>query len=104
MTAGLLDAYTPKNTQAALAAAYGLPLIEPVAEAWPVLDLLDIPASPSPAQGNRRDARGRALTAGVLQYPDEGHFAVFTDASAQEAYRRFFETLRQGIPIALVGP
>ncbi len=101
-TSGLLDPYTPKRTHWGLAGAFGLPVIEPASEPVEVLQLLDVQPSAGPASGNLRSGDGQALTAGLLQYPDDGHFAVFTNPDAQEAYRLFFETLQQGVPTAQV--
>lgn len=101
-TAGLVDPYTPKSTQFGLAGAFGLPVVEPVAERVEVVELLGIGTTAGPASGNLRDGKGRAVTAGLLQYPNDGHFAVFTNPDAQEAYRLFFETLSSGAPTAKV--
>jgi pimeloyl-ACP methyl ester carboxylesterase len=99
-TAGLKDAYTPKVTQAGLAGAFELPIIEPEAEAFEVLDLKKIASIPAPAQGNDQDGEGNSLTTGILQYPDHGHFAVYQTEAGWSAYRGFFDTLRSGVPSA----
>jgi hypothetical protein len=101
-TSGLTDPYTPRRTHWALAAAFEFPVVEPSAEAIEVLSLLRLATTGGPARANLMSADGAALTAGLLQYPDDGHFAVFTNPDAQEAYRLFFETLWDGPPIAQV--
>lgn len=101
-TSGLLDPYTPKRTHWGLAGGFGLPLIEPVSEPVEIVDLLAIGTASGPAAGNLVDGRGQPLTAGLLQYPDDGHFAVFSNPDAQEAYRLFFETVHAGVPRAQV--
>lgn len=103
-TSGLLDPYTPKSTHFGLAGAFGLPIVEPVSERVPVVELLGIGTADGPAIGNLRDGQGRPLTAGMLQYPNDGHFAVFSNPDAQEAYRLFFATLNAGAPTAQVRP
>lgn len=100
MTSGLQDDYTPPRNHAGMAATFGLPTVEPVAEHLEVVELLGITPVPGPASGNQRGVGGAPLTAGLLQYPDDGHFAVFYNPDAQEAYRLFFETIQAGTPTA----
>ena len=86
-TSGLLDPYTPKRTHWGLAGAFGLPVVEPAAEEVEILRLLDVDPSAGPAVGNLSSGGDQPLTAGLLQYADDGHFAVFSNPDAQEAYR-----------------
>jgi hypothetical protein len=102
ISSGLQDQYTPKRNHGALAAAFGIPLVEPVSEPVDVLDLLGYFPAGTEAVGNLEDGQGRPLTGALLQYPDDGHFAVFRNENAQEAYRLFFDTLRGGVPTARV--
>ena len=99
-TSGLFDDYTPKRNHGALAASFGLPLVQPVAEEVLVLDLLGVDVDASPAQANLELPSGARVTAGLFQFPSEGHFAVFQDPDAQRLVRRFFETLPAGAPVA----
>jgi hypothetical protein len=93
-TSGLLDDFTPKSTHAGLAGAFALPVVEPAAEEWPILSLLGIARGPiDTAHGNLTTSSGRTVTGAVLQYPVDGHFAIFRNAHAQDAYRQFFFTL-----------
>lgn len=103
-SSGLVDPFTPKSTHFGLAGAFGLPIVEPVSERVEVVELLGIGTVAGPASGNLRDRQGRAVTAGMLQYPNDGHFAVYYNPDAQEAYRLFFETLSSGTPVAQVRP
>lgn len=103
-TSGLLDPFTPKRTHWGLAGAFALPLVTPVSEPVEIIDLLGVGQAEGPARGNLVDGQGRRLTAGMLQYPNDGHFAVFSNPDAQEAYRLFFETLASGAPTAQVRP
>ncbi len=102
-TSGLLDDFTPKRNHAGMAAAYGLSLVEPVSERFAVVDLVHVPPAGDRAQANRT-IHGAPTTAAMMQYPNEGHFAVFRDANAQESLRLFFETLTDGAPVAVTRP
>jgi pimeloyl-ACP methyl ester carboxylesterase len=97
-TSGLTDTFTPPGCHAGLAASFGLPLAKPVAQELPVLALLGVPEGAAVLDGNLESADGAPLTAGLLQYPDDGHFAVFSNPDAQGAMREFFTTLQQGVP------
>jgi hypothetical protein len=101
-TSGLQDDFTPKSTHAGLAGAFALPVVEPASEEWPILSLLRITRGPvDHAVGNLQTSSGRSVTGAVLQYPDDGHFAIFQNAHGQDAYRQFFFTLfSEGAPEA----
>jgi hypothetical protein len=98
ITSGLLDSFTPKRCHGAMAAAFGLPLATPVSEPVEVLELSGLVPAGARLSGNLQSADGAPLTAGVLQYPEDGHFAVFRNPDAQTAMRSFFLTLQRGIP------
>jgi len=102
MSSGLMDLDTPPRTHAGLATVFGLQTVEPVALHLDVAELQGITPVPGPAVGNQQGIAGEPLTAGLLQYPDDGHFAVFYNPDAQEAYRLFFETIQSGAPTARV--
>lgn len=99
-TSGLRDQYTPPSTHAGLAGAFGLPIVGQVADELEVLALQGVVPMPAGVSGNLRSDRGEPLTAGLLQYPDDGHFAVYYNRDAQDAFRGFFETLKDGVPVA----
>jgi hypothetical protein len=101
-TAGLLDAYTPKGTQIALVGAFRLPLVTPVAERFDVVDLLGVGSSTGPVSLNHTTPGGARVTRGALQYPEDGHFAIFRNPDAQAAVTTFFATAAQGVPFARV--
>lgn len=93
MTVGLLDEFTPPDAIFALAAAGRVPIIEPVAAPIEALELLDIqPAGLPPYRGN---VAGGEASAGLAQYPDEGHFVIFDVVSAQQRYARFLKDLSE---------
>lgn len=75
----------------ALAAAGRVPVVEPVSAPIEALDLLGIgPAGIPPYRGNV--ANGEA-SAGLAQFPDEGHFVIYDVVSAQQRYTRFLKDL-----------
>lgn len=93
MTVGLLDPFTPPDATFALAASGRVPIIEPVAAPIEALELLDIqPAGLPPYRGN---VSGGDASAGLAQYPDEGHFVIFDVVSAQQRYARFLTELSE---------
>ncbi|HEY4219901.1 MAG TPA: alpha/beta hydrolase [Myxococcota bacterium] len=104
MTSGQKDTFTPPVCHGALAASWRLPLVEPISNDVEVLDVLGIAPVPGPVSGNITTALGEHITAGVLQYPKDGHFAVFDNPDAQSALRQFFATLQTGVPTVQVTP
>lgn len=89
MTEGMLDPYTPPSTAEAMATAGGIPLVEPVShfpESFTVLNLF--PVIP-PFSDNVINANGERVTAGLLQFPQDGHYAVFNNPVAKEKYGYF---------------
>ncbi len=94
---GLRDTHTPPNVQAALAAALGLALAEPVLE-----DLGPFAAVALPASGNRRV--GTATVTAVLTQHDppaglDGHFVATQDDAARRRIAQFLGTAaRDGVP------
>ena len=98
VTEGLHDEATPSVTTEALAAAARLPIVgdaatEPVALELRGLDSFDFPAS-----DNVRDWNGDARTAGLGQFPDDGHFAVYDNRKALRLYRDFIVSALDGAP------
>ncbi|MCC7073438.1 MAG: hypothetical protein IT383_19155 [Deltaproteobacteria bacterium] len=98
VSSGLKDTYTPPRCHGALAAAFGLPVAEPISVPVPVLELVGIEAGPLTLEGNLSTVDGAPLTGGVLQYPEDGHFAIYRNADAANAVRRFLTTLQSGVP------
>jgi hypothetical protein len=98
-TSGLQDTFTPPRNHAGLAGAYELPLADPVEQPLEVLDLLGIRGVGNRwVEGNTTTDDGDPLTAAMVQFPDQGHFAVFDDPDAQNMFTDFFATLWQGTP------
>ncbi len=90
-TEGLMDVYTPPHSIEALAVAIRNQQVEPISQRIATLELLGIPAGGDTVTAN---VAGGLATAGLLQFPDNGHFAVFMNTSAQSRIAGFFESLR----------
>jgi len=92
MSEGLLDAYTPYQTTEALAAAARVPVLEDVVSAPLAHELRGLDAEPRPASGNAQGYDDGAVTAGLAQYADHGHFAIFDDYDAAASYVSFLRS------------
>jgi len=100
---GLLDVYTIPIQIGALAAASGCMLMTPVSTDVEALDLRGLTPLDPPVSGNAQGPDGEPVTAVLVQYPTDGHFAVFDNPTAQGHYTGFLDTLlHQEIPS--VGP
>lgn len=92
MTEGLLDGYTPYRTTEALAAAGRVPVLEP-AETDPLAhELRELATLARPTEGASTSHEGGSITAGLAQYADQGHFAIFSDTDAISLYAGFLES------------
>lgn len=100
-TEGLMDEYVSPPSIEALAVSMRVPLLEPVSRAIPVYDFLGIATMGPEVTGN---VAGGMATAGLLQYPDQGHFAVFRDDVARARIAGFFRSLRSGGPGTIPAP
>lgn len=101
VTSGLVDTFTPPINHAGLAGAFSVPQASPVAERLEILSLLDIDTVANPVSGNLVGLGDgdEVRTAALVQYPQDGHFAVFTNPAAQALFTSFFASLRtDGIP------
>lgn len=92
MSEGVLDSYTPHQTTEALAAAGHVPLLEEVASASLAHELRGLAVHPRPATGNVQGYGEHEITAGLAQYGDQGHFAIFDDYDAAATYRDFLRS------------
>ncbi|MGC9027941.1 MAG: hypothetical protein ACP5JP_10480, partial [bacterium] len=93
LTEGMFDPYTPPATTEALATASRIPLIEPVTHPVYGLTLIGLPTFTPPISGNITAPDGSHVTAGLLQFPYDDHFAIFTDTTAQYDYSVFLQSL-----------
>lgn len=89
-TEGFEDEFAPPLGIEALAVSAGIPLLDPVGRAIPALALRGIGEESSPVRGN---VASGAATAGLLQYPDQGHYPALTDEVARARWGHFLETL-----------
>ncbi len=98
MTEGLLDTYTPPVTIEALATAARTPIVgEPAAEP-PGFALRGLGAEALPAADNVTAWNGESVTAGLGQFADQGHFAIYYDKDASRLYLNFLESAVAGAP------
>ncbi|MFO0680805.1 MAG: hypothetical protein U0234_02085 [Sandaracinus sp.] len=96
MTEGGIDPYTPPPSIEALAVGMRIPQVDPIWRPIPTLSFLGIDAAGTMAHGN---VAGGGATAALLQFPTQGHFAVFDDAECQRRYAGFFQSLvTDGMP------
>lgn len=99
LTEGLLDEYTPSVTAEALAAAGRMPIVGDAATDPEALELRGLSPLDLPVSGNALDWTGGAVTAGVAQFPDDGHFAVYDNNTAKRFYRDYLTSLLDGSPV-----
>jgi hypothetical protein len=95
MTEGGMDPYTPPPAIEALAVAMRIPQVDPISHPIDTLDFLGIPGAGPSATAN---VAGGMATAGLLQFPSEGHFAVFENMTCQTRYEGFFTSVLTGGP------
>jgi hypothetical protein len=95
MTVGLLDEYATPDGAHVLAAAAGVPIVEPVAQDVEALTLQGVSPRLPPYD---RNVAGGTASAGIAQYKNQGHFVIFDDASAQTRYARFLKSLASRRP------
>ena len=93
MTEGLMDQFAPPRSIEALAGSMWVPQINPVHATVPGLAARGIAPQMAPVSGN---VAGGMATAGLLQFPDDGHFAVFRNDAAQAQVFDFFGSLVDG--------
>ena len=90
MTEGMLDTYSPPASIEALAGSMLVPQIEPVSSVVDALAVRGIASGAPPATGN---VAGGLATGGLLQYPADGHFAIFDNRTARDQVAGFFQSL-----------
>ncbi len=92
-TEGFHDEATPPQTIEAMAVAGRLPIIEPVGRTIAGLELLGISPASRPVALNMAGPDGQFATAGLLQFPDDNHYAVSRDYEAVRLYADFVQSL-----------
>jgi len=91
-TEGVEDVYTPPWSTEALAGAAGTPILSPVSQRSPIQDVTGLYDEHTPTAANRDAWDGSAVSAGLAQYEDQGHFAIFYEPDAQALYQAFLAT------------
>jgi hypothetical protein len=100
LTEGLLDEYTPSVTTEALAAAAHIPLVSTPATDPIALQIRGFDhALPLPVSANQLGWTGEAVTAGLAQYPEDGHFAIYYNEKAMAFYQEFLATAPYGLAV-----
>jgi hypothetical protein len=81
-----------------LGAAGGLPILDPAAHVSEAHALLGIDHQALPAVNNTMAWDGDPITAGLAQYADRDHFAVFDSKSAAKLVYDFLASAIEGEP------
>lgn len=98
MTEGFLDVYTPSVTAEALAVAGGLPTVGTSAHASEAARLAGLEVLSLPTANDLTGWDGRPVTGGLLQFPEDGHFAVYDNPRARNLYQEFLASALDGAP------
>jgi len=96
LTEGLLDTYTPPVTIEALATAGRVPVVGELYAEPEGFALRGLGADARPAEGNAEGWDGEPVTAGLAQFPDQDHFAIYHDPDARGLYKDFLESAVHG--------
>ncbi len=97
MTEGLEDDKTIPVTIEALAAAFGLPIIEPVEQPSAIHDLLGIAPQALPLHQNV-EVGSEPVTGGLFQFAGQGHSAFYRVPQASVWYQEWLRTSLTGAP------
>lgn len=95
MTEGLTDEYTPPKSIEIMAATAKIPIVGTAYSINPAQEILDYPESHS-VEANSEAYDGSKITAGLVQFPYDGHFPIFQNEEAVNLYRNFLETAVEG--------
>lgn len=98
LTEGLEDTYTPPFTIESLATAARLPVAGSMPSEPAGYPLRGLRAYERPLAANAPSWTGSAVTAGLAQFPGQGHFAIYDDADAKDLYKDFLESAAEGAP------
>ena len=96
LTEGLHDQATPSVTTEALAAAARVPIVGDPSTSPEALTLRGLAPIPLPTSGNVLGWDGAFITAGLGQFPDQDHYAIYQDKAARRLYRDFLVTALDG--------
>lgn len=98
LTEGLEDTYTPPLTIESLATAARLPVVGTLHAEPQGFPLRELGAQAFPAEDNVEAWEGSRVTAGLAQFPGQGHFAIYDDRDAKDLYKDFLESAAAGHP------
>jgi hypothetical protein len=104
LTNGLLDPYTSAFTADVLAASASVPQTNPIGQLSIPAGIAGLTPVDTPTQDNLASDDGRTVTAVFRQFPGQGHFPVFYDATARKQWRAFFDAALHGRPVVIVSP
>ncbi|MFO0750384.1 MAG: hypothetical protein U1F43_32645 [Myxococcota bacterium] len=96
MTEGTLDGMSPAVGADAVAAAAGIPLIEPVDHESQAHVLRGLFPVTMPVNSNLRSSTGQLVTGGIRQFAGGDHFVALELPEAISIWRGFFRAFRQG--------
>ncbi|MFZ5481412.1 MAG: hypothetical protein ACOZNI_31920 [Myxococcota bacterium] len=99
LTEGVEDEMTPADTSEALAVAARVPIVGEPAREPDAMKLRALEPIALPTEGNARDWDDAPITAGLGQFEDVGHFAIYEDRDAKQLYRDFLVSALDGRPI-----
>jgi len=94
MTEGTLDEASPPVGADAVAAAAGIPLLNPVAVVSPAHDLRGQKPVNMPVNSNLLSSTGQLITGALRQFEGGDHFVALTDRTAIQIWRGFFRAFR----------
>lgn len=98
LTEGLDDDFAPPLGTEAIAVAARLPIVGPLAQDVPGLDLLGLEPFALPATATVTSSTGEPLTSGLWQVPDGSHFAVYEEPGLAEAAPAFLASATSSPP------
>lgn len=98
LTEGLDDTATPSLATEALAAAARIPIVGDPATEPASQDLRGLTPDALPTSRNALDWNDAPITAGLRQFADQGHYAIYYDRSARKFYREFLVSSLIGEP------
>lgn len=94
MTEGTMDEASPAVGADAVAAAAGIPLLNPVAEVSPAHVLRHLEPVSMPVNSNLLSSNGQVVTGAIRQFKGGDHFVALTDPTAIQIWRGFFRAFR----------
>lgn len=92
MTEGLDDTYTPPRTIESLATAARMPIAGKMLYEPAGFSLRELGQQDLPLEENAESWSGTDVTAGLCQFADVGHFAIYDLDEAKDLYRDFLES------------